>query len=204
MPRKGKQPVCGYTATVKVRCADCGFWFNRTATSSEAVCAPCRRGEAPPHGRKNTYDRGCRCDLCCMAAKANRRPSSEPKRELSCQTCGGPFIGYRRRKYCSRECWTGRTPPGYRKYIKGDYRRRARHHGVDYEPLDRNAIFVRDGWICGICGGAVDPELKYPDRKSASLDHVVPFTRGGAHTAGNVQCSHLDCNILKRDRDEAA
>jgi 5-methylcytosine-specific restriction endonuclease McrA len=36
-------------------------------------------------------------------------------------------------------------------------------------PLD---IFVRDGWICHICGNNVGIE-------DASLDHVVPIALGG-------------------------
>ena len=32
---------------------------------------------------------------------------------------------------------------------------------------------------------------------SVSLDHVVPLSRGGSHTLGNVRCAHLICNIRK-------
>lgn len=194
-----------WNGTDRVVCADCGLWFNRSVVSAETVCSPCRRGEKPPHGRNNTYARGCRCPECSDASKVRRQrygPKPEPQQELICETCGESFVGMRRRKYCSEKCWI-KSPPGYQKYIKGDYRKRARRFGVDYEPLDRNAIFGRDNWTCGICKEPVDPELSYPDRMSASLDHVVPLSKGGSHVESNVQCAHWECNILKRDNEAA-
>lgn len=31
----------------------------------------------------------------------------------------------------------------------------------------------------------------------ASLDHIIPLSRGGHHTADNVQAAHLACNHRK-------
>jgi 5-methylcytosine-specific restriction endonuclease McrA len=38
---------------------------------------------------------------------------------------------------------------------------------------------------------------------SVSLDHVIPLSRGGNHEPGNVQCSHLACNVRKGARVDA-
>jgi 5-methylcytosine-specific restriction endonuclease McrA len=65
-----------------------------------------------------------------------------------------------------------------------------------FEPVE---VFTRDGWVCGICGGGVDPDLAWPDPMSASVDHKVPLSKGGSHTLGNAQCAHLSCNIKKSD-----
>lgn len=65
------------------------------------------------------------------------------------------------------------------------------------ESFDYRAIHERDDWVCGICGEAVDPELKWPDPMSASLDHIVPVSQGGVHSPANAQCSHLTCNVHK-------
>jgi hypothetical protein len=73
--------------------------------------------------------------------------------------------------------------------------RRARIRGGRTERINRFEIFERDGWICGLCDGPVDKTVKWPDPMSASLDHVIPIVAGGTHTANNVQCSHLDCNL---------
>lgn len=69
--------------------------------------------------------------------------------------------------------------------------------GARQEPYSRKAIFARDGWLCHLCGNPVPPELEHPDPLCASVDHVVPLSRGGDDTAENVACSHLVCNLSK-------
>jgi 5-methylcytosine-specific restriction endonuclease McrA len=56
-------------------------------------------------------------------------------------------------------------------------------------PLTRRAVFARDGGRCVYCGAA-----------ATSLDHVVPRSRGGAHTWENVVASCARCNHTKADR----
>ena len=79
----------------------------------------------------------------------------------------------------------------------GNHRTRALKHGVEYEYVDRRRVFIRDRWRCGICRLPVDKRLRYPDQRSASLDHIVPMSKGGGHTYINTQCAHLDCNLRK-------
>ena len=56
----------------------------------------------------------------------------------------------------------------------------------------------RDGWICGICRSAVDPELSvYESIWAAVVDHVIPRFRGGTHDESNLQIAHYECNRLK-------
>jgi 5-methylcytosine-specific restriction endonuclease McrA len=74
---------------------------------------------------------------------------------------------------------------------------------VPTEAIDATVIYERDEWKCGICGGKVAQDLRYPDPRSASLDHVVPLAEGGSHTAANVRCSHLECNVRRGTRGEA-
>lgn len=85
-------------------------------------------------------------------------------------------------------------------YSGDNHRQRARHYGVAYEPINSRAVYDRDGWICGICDGAVDPGLAFPDLMSASLDHIVPMSLGGPHLWHNVQLAHLICNSRKGAR----
>jgi len=62
------------------------------------------------------------------------------------------------------------------------------------------AFYIRDGWLCGVCGLAVNPDLRWPDPMSASLDHVVALANGGQHSAANLQTAHLVCNMRKGAR----
>ncbi|MGP3775472.1 HNH endonuclease [Streptomyces sp. SDT5-1] len=79
-------------------------------------------------------------------------------------------------------------------------RRRARLLQVVVESFSHQSIFERDGWVCQLCGETVSPGAKWPDPKSASLDHVIPLARQGDHTRANVQLAHLVCNLRKADK----
>jgi 5-methylcytosine-specific restriction endonuclease McrA len=62
-------------------------------------------------------------------------------------------------------------------------------------------VHTRDNWTCRLCWLPIDPEVAWPDPMSPSVDHVIPLSRGGAHTLSNVQSAHLGCNSSKGDRD---
>jgi len=79
-------------------------------------------------------------------------------------------------------------------------RRRALKLGLDAERIDNAVIFDRDKWCCGICSKRVDSALAWPDPMSASLDHILPLSKGGSHVPANVQLAHLGCNVRKGNR----
>lgn len=82
-------------------------------------------------------------------------------------------------------------------------KRRAVKAGADADDINVAEIFERDGWTCGICGKKVNPRLKRPHPRSASLDHIEPLSLGGHHVKANVQLAHLDCNVKKGNREPA-
>jgi hypothetical protein len=63
----------------------------------------------------------------------------------------------------------------------------------------RRTLFERDDWTCRYCGDPVSEE-------SATLDHLVPSLKRGAHTPDNLATACLLCNSLKAGRsyEEAA
>jgi 5-methylcytosine-specific restriction endonuclease McrA len=67
------------------------------------------------------------------------------------------------------------------KFVKIPYR-----HAV---PLSRRAIFARDGGRCVYCSAP-----------AASIDHVIPRSRGGGHNWENVVSACHKCNHLKADK----
>ena len=78
-------------------------------------------------------------------------------------------------------------------------RRRALQKATEVEQLDRLTVFERDAWVCQLCLGVVDNNLKWPDKGFATLDHIVPLSKGGDHTYANVQLAHFGCNLTKAD-----
>ena len=82
-------------------------------------------------------------------------------------------------------------------YKEKKNKRRVQKYGGEYVYINIYNIYKRDDWKCGICGFRVDKKLKYPHPLSPSLDHIVPLSKGGAHTKDNVQLAHLRCNLSK-------
>ncbi|MFC8583242.1 HNH endonuclease [Streptomyces sp. NPDC057217] len=82
-----------------------------------------------------------------------------------------------------------------------DQRRRARKRGVEAESIRAADVYARDAWTCWLCALPIDPGKAWPSPDSASLDHVIPLSKGGPHTMANVKASHLSCNLIKSDRD---
>ncbi len=68
-----------------------------------------------------------------------------------------------------------------RYFVKVPYRAQA--------ALTRRAVFARDDWRCQYCGESAE-----------NLDHVVPRSRGGAHTWDNVVAACRRCNSRKENR----
>jgi 5-methylcytosine-specific restriction endonuclease McrA len=66
-------------------------------------------------------------------------------------------------------------------FVKVPFRARA--------SLTRRAVFARDEWTCQYCGRAAE-----------NVDHVIPRSRGGAHTWENVVASCRRCNARKENR----
>lgn len=81
--------------------------------------------------------------------------------------------------------------------------RRARKKNTQVEPIKNIVVFDRDRWVCQICKQVVDVNLEYPHPFSASLDHVIPLSKGGTHTMDNIQLAHLVCNVKKHAKLEA-
>lgn len=82
---------------------------------------------------------------------------------------------------------------------------RARKKDVHFTAVDRVRVFERDGWRCRLCGCSSPIELMGTLHDSApELDHVVPLSKGGAHTEANTQLLCRLCNQIKSDRPMVA
>lgn len=57
----------------------------------------------------------------------------------------------------------------------------------------RVAVLERDGLVCGLCGGDVEPD-------EVHIDHILPRSLGGPDDLDNLQVSHALCNMRKGNR----
>jgi 5-methylcytosine-specific restriction endonuclease McrA len=61
-------------------------------------------------------------------------------------------------------------------------------------------VFVAAKWKCKQCKCKVDaPDGTYNERE-ATMDHIVPVSKGGLHVWSNVQCLCRACNSSKSDK----
>jgi 5-methylcytosine-specific restriction endonuclease McrA len=56
--------------------------------------------------------------------------------------------------------------------------------------FSKQNVFLRDGFVCQYCSVDVN-------RKTATLDHVVPVSLGGKTTFENSVCACITCNSTK-------
>lgn len=69
------------------------------------------------------------------------------------------------------------------------------------QAVRKDKVFERDGWRCRLCG-VETPRLLVGscEINAPELDHIVPVSRGGAHTYANTQCLCRSCNGWKGAR----
>jgi 5-methylcytosine-specific restriction endonuclease McrA len=54
--------------------------------------------------------------------------------------------------------------------------------------------------LCALCGQWIDLSLQYGPGQ-ATIDHIIPRSKGGGHHAANLQMAHRGCNSRKGNRD---
>lgn len=130
--------------------------------------------------------------------------------ERICKECGEKFTPeYRnkRRRFCSDRCLRKylrrkRTRWCAKNFNAANRKRLRLYHGSEwqdyYEPINRKTVFEGDNWRCRICGNHVS-ESRIWDPLQATIDHIIPISRGGKHTYANVQTACMKCNSAKRD-----
>lgn len=60
-------------------------------------------------------------------------------------------------------------------------------------PWSKQNIHVRDNYTCQYCGNKVE-------KHKATIDHVIPVSRGGTNSYDNTVCACFDCNNEKNNR----
>ena len=145
----------------------------------------------------------------CSHKCGTRLERGTPNRR-SCSVCGSEFETQGKLLVCSAECLGARsrqwdatcaaTPERKDKRRHDEYRRKARRMAAPVEEFEREEIFERDAWRCGLCGGKLSRNARWPHPRFPTIDHIIPFAAGGSHTRINVQAAHLSCNSAKSDR----
>lgn len=145
--------------------------------------------------------------LCSTHYNQRHQPTRHAPIEVACVVCGTTVKrGNKsdRRHVCSRDCWrtlVGCTPGYDADQAAAD---RARKAGASVVTVfSMVSVLERDGWCCRMCGTHLSRDPDWAPNM-ATIDHIVPLSRGGSHTVGNAQAACLRCNSTKHDRLDAA
>lgn len=133
----------------------------------------------------------CPDNWCSQKAYKLRKSLNQalPKTfDVSCDGCGTKFTAKKPdARWCSKTCanrhWGNVRARQARVRDAGSY-------------ADRD-VFIRDNWVCHLCGELIDAQLSRTDPMGATIDHVVPLAHGGDDSLENVRAAHFSCNVRK-------
>jgi 5-methylcytosine-specific restriction endonuclease McrA len=188
-----------------LHCPECHVTFQTTKRRAK-TCADCNRKANPPQpcARCGAMFLPWRTRAGALASHARKFCCAAPKRERVVQTRAP--LAVRQCAYCS----VSYTPKSNRarqiccgKACRARYQSRLRkllRRGLKPFVIPLEVIYRRDRARCGLCHRRVLRRFRYPHPEAATLDHIVPITKGGEHTPANVQLAHAKCNLLKGNR----
>lgn len=157
----------------------------RTPVMVSFVCENCGASAS----REKAHEGNRFCSAKCHDDHHWERRKAEPVAERQCKACGIAFQPKgTAHVYCTTEC----------KYRVWYPNKRAMRRANTVGNVDPFKVFDRDGWKCQLCGKPAPKRLRGShDPLAPELDHIVPLSKGGAHTYENTQCAHRSCNMSK-------
>lgn len=173
-------------------CTDCGIEFPRAEDGKwRKRCDPCA-------------DQVVAARLKREAEARERFRTLHPERflpavEVKCRTCSEAFRRSeddKKRHWICPEC---RAAIKKQAKKKGKKRRRARLRGVIMDDYTIEDVIARDGWNCHVCGEETIPApvpWEYHPRV-ASVDHIIPISKGGPDILANVKVACHLCNARR-------
>lgn len=191
------------------------YRHRRTGTVEIATTFTCLACSAPIQ-KTGTGPKPKYCNRACKGSLIRKPPPADGR----CMGCSAPLPPQgkgKTRKYCRKNCihlqtrrpasrqctrcdtvidMTTRTTEGHLRYPLYTKVCVACKKPNRY-PLTAAQLAERDGPQCKGCGIEVDFTAVKPDPFSPSVDHIIPWSRGGANESHNLQLMHLRCNIVK-------
>jgi hypothetical protein len=175
MKQKAAAGAFKTTRPAAADCGKCGEVFQPRVNDGQLHCAPCE---------KEIY--AFKVMLRGALGKADRVAKAWSKPPKTCPHCGAEFRTVQTKAaYCSPAC----SQAAHNATRKAQWK--VRDGGVVVERVSRAYIVQRDKATCHLCG-------KKCREEEIHLDHLVPLSRGGDHSAANLRVACATCNLSKR------
>jgi len=187
-----------------------------TYRSHTRTCAVCR---AAVDGTSKYCSEPCKwsvqkrlpCSKCGGPTgwRAGRTDLVEP----TCNSCRRDYSNFEhgtRRGYSDARCrcdecvaWNREQCQAYRAKRRAEGRpiKSFGSSGPWIAPSVRLKVFERDAWTCQLCSEPLQPDSDPQSDWYPSLDHIVPQSKGGSHSAENLRAAHRWCNSIRGAED---
>lgn len=192
-------------AIYPVVCAWCGtpaIVTKRTARYCSSTCAKQRQATERQARRRAALLPVLHPNPDRLSWLPERHPARRPAPRRSewwkmlvsgpCAWCREPFTaaavpGAPLPAYCSHRCLSAKAKAKAGLFV--------------VSPADRRAIYERDGWVCQLCDGPVDPDLGPSHLWAATLDHIEcrAWVLVPDHSPANLRLAHRWCNSVRGD-----
>lgn len=199
----------GHDGKLKMRCSRCGYEFSVCCSAirrdKTVSCPRCRATQIEHNKRLKAVE----CDLATVEKmlKQLAKDCGEALQQFNdcakvhlCVDCGKQIRG--RGKRCDR------CQKKYTNRIQYQRREAKLRKAMVDRDIDLIALYHRDNGRCHICGGLCDLDDYWLTEDGnfvagegyPSIDHVIPLSKGGKHSWGNVKLAHKYCNTMKSDK----
>lgn len=169
--------------------------FNRDRSSKDGLSGECRkcasdrarakRNDPTFREAKNEWRRQWRKENPEKNRQANRDYYLRNKERLTALNKANK----ERHKREDPEGWAYAN----RSYV---HRYKARRKAATIERVDYKNLLRVHGMVCHICGDSIT-ERRGTTPRALTFDHVIPLSRGGAHSEANIRPAHFFCNTSK-------
>jgi hypothetical protein len=165
-------------------CAWCNKTYITNLKKSKFCCSRCRNAYSSDKQVKATQAKNAAnprrfdfdCDRCFQTVQTGK-PVTRGAYGRFCHNCS---LVKRRERY--------RIKTAKRQKITNPIR------------ISADVLIERDGNVCHICLTQIDLSLARNSRFGATIDHVIPVSKGGADTLDNMKLAHWICNIKKGNK----
>ena len=173
-------------------------WVRQVCNIYANQCEVCHNRFMAKQARKRWCSRVCAKEADRRKMWVEHRKPQTPK-ETSCRECGVVFTALVRthcqHHYCGKPCADRHT----RRNARHTRRERVRASGV----MIRGRVSLRQQYEkfkgrCQICKCKTVMAKEYR-ADMATVDHIVPLSKGGLHVEDNVQLACMACNASKSD-----
>lgn len=179
-------------------CRHCGLEFSGASAQKYCGGACAKAGRSRLDARR----KAATCTRCGRVTQSQQTRQSglcgrcryaDGRVRVPCPRCGREFWPWSKNDHARKFCCAapGRGTGRHRRPSK--VRREARERAARVETVHRARVLASTGGVCGICWRPIESNYWH-------VDHIVPLSKGGAHSYANTQPSHPTCNIWKGDR----